>query len=232
MGYFDLMRDLSRVGCAVCRGASRSARRYIDGLLWEGITDPGIRTITRASHGFCRAHSMMAIAVADQESGQLGMAILFEDLLRHVEREAADIPHAGRPRLKRARRGRQDAMHPHAICRACGCAEATATNYLRVLAHADPSSDVGTAARANAPSLCLPHLRMGLLSEADKEEKARLVGVFTVGTEQLRGELLEFIRKRDYRYASEQVSIAEATSWIRAVHALAGTPPTRSRRRQ
>lgn len=226
VGYFDLLEDLPRNGCAVCRGGSRTAWRYLDGLLWEGITDPGVRSITRAAHGFCRQHSMLAISVASQASGQLGMAILFEDLLRHVEGEATSASGRRRPRWW-TRDVATDTLHPHEACRACVSAHSTERNYLAVLADAEPSSEIGTLARDHAPSLCLNHLRMGLRFEDGEASRAGLVDVFMTGAEALRGQLLGFMRKRDYRYAAEEMSEEEATAWVRAVHALVGAPDPR-----
>ncbi len=160
VGYFDLLRDLPREGCAVCRGETRSAWRYIDGLLWEGVTDGGVRETTRGAHGFCRDHSLMAVSVASAESGQLGMAILFEDLLRHVEEEARRAPSdRGRGR-RRVPRPDQDGLAPHGRCRACVSAGATAANYLAVLADEGPASEIGSASTQGRPALCFHHLRL------------------------------------------------------------------------
>jgi Family of unknown function (DUF6062) len=229
VGHFDLLRDLPQPGCAVCRGASRSAWRYLDGLLWEGVTDPGIRTQTRASHGFCREHATMAISVASQQSGQLGMAILFEDLLGHLEEEVSQPRE--RTRGLRSRRNTQpsDPLAPHAECHACLSGRATERNYLCVLARASATSEVAAAAAAQAPCLCHRHLRQGLtLDELGDDDRMRLVGIYTKGSERLRAELAEFIRKRDYRFASEPVSESEATAWFRAVQAIVGMPAPRS----
>jgi Family of unknown function (DUF6062) len=229
VGHFDLVRDLPRDGCAVCRGASRSAWRYLDGLLWEGVTDPGIRTMTRASHGFCREHALMAISVASQQSGQLGMAILFEDLLRHLEEEATQPNDPGRGLRSRRNARSPDRLSPHAVCHACVSARATERNYLCVLARTATSSEVADLAAEHAPCLCLPHLRRGLsLDDLDEEDRRRLIAIYVMGSERLRTELAEFIRKRDYRFASEPVSEAEATAWYRAVRAIVGLPAPRS----
>jgi len=93
-----------------------------------------------------------------------------------------------------------------------------------VLIRADPSSEIGVAADAAVPTLCLPHLRMGARIARSDGERQRLLDLFSRGAEQLRVELLEFIRKRDYRFSHEQVSQAEATAWMRAVFAMVGEP--------
>ncbi len=77
--------------------------------------------------------------------------------------------------------------------------------------------------------LCLEHLRMGLaLGELDEAGRRHLVLIFREGSERLRGELVEFIRKRDYRFADEIVTQGEATAWFRAVQAIVGMPSPRT----
>jgi hypothetical protein len=229
VGHFDLLRDLPQSGCAVCRGSARSAWRYLDGLLWEGVTDPGVRTLVRASHGFCREHSSTAISVATQQSGQLGMAILFEDLLRHVEEEASRIAETQEGRRGRRAARAPDALAPHTGCHACASARTTARNYLMVLGRAAPDSEVAVLASEHAPVLCLEHLRTGLaLGDLDEAGRRQLVLVFREGSARLRGELVEFIRKRDYRFADEILTQGEATAWLRAVQAIVGMPSPRT----
>jgi hypothetical protein len=222
--YFDLRRDLRRTGCAPCLGEARSAWRYLDGLLWEGVTDAVIRLSLRGAHGFCREHALLAVVVASRESGQLGMAIIFEDLLRHVEGESE----ASRSEKRGRRRARsQNPLAPHAACHVCKASSSTAVNYLKLLSEADPGSEIGAAARGDGPKLCVPHLMLGMRLAATAAAESRLVDVFVHGVKQLRGDLSEFIRKRDYRFVDETMTPGEANAWVRAVHAMVGTPPQR-----
>ncbi len=183
--------------------------------------NPWIRAATKRSHGFCRDHAMLAVTVAGKESGQLGMAILFEDLLRHVEQEAVDSTKVA----TRRRRRQPDPLAAHQRCQVCESANRTAANYLSVLAAAEPASEIGVAARREAhPVLCLPHLQMGVRVVGSEEERRRLLELFTGGAQELRGELLEFTRKRDYRFSDEVLTKGEATAWMRAVFAMVGEP--------
>lgn len=221
-GYFDLRADLSQPGCAVCRGASRSAWRHIDGVLWEGVTDPITRTRLRRSRGFCREHSFMAIRVADAEHGELGMAIVYEDLLAQVE-AALERPAA---RDRPWRRAARTTARADRGCPACETAHGTATTYLRLLADADPRSELGALARQGRMVLCLPHLALAI-ETFDEARVDRLIDVATTGTSTARRDLKEFIRKRDYRFHDEPVSAEEAGAWRAAVRFLVGDPMRR-----
>jgi hypothetical protein len=222
-GYFDLRRDLEQPGCAVCRGASRSAWRLVDGVLWEGVTDPLTRTRLRRSRGFCREHSLMAIRVADVENGQLGMAIVYEDLLAQLETSLRREP--AKPRWGGA--ARRSVPAPDLPCPACVSARGTEDNYLRLLGRADAGSELGGLARSQAGTLCLRHLRLGLAT-TDPDEQRRLVEIALASIASMREDLGEFIRKRDYRFSHEPLSAEEGDAWRRAVRFLEGEPIRRA----
>ncbi len=57
MSYYDLRDALGQPGCPVCRLTARDADRYLDGLLWEHVNDPGVRVQVREAQGFCRDHA-------------------------------------------------------------------------------------------------------------------------------------------------------------------------------
>lgn len=57
IGYYDLLRDLERPGCAVCRGSRLAARKRIASILCEYVNDQDVRSGLRASYGFCRGHT-------------------------------------------------------------------------------------------------------------------------------------------------------------------------------
>ena len=56
MSFYDLRDALVEPGCPICRLKARVAERYLDGLLWESVNDPGMRDQVRRSLGFCHEH--------------------------------------------------------------------------------------------------------------------------------------------------------------------------------
>jgi hypothetical protein len=215
MSWYDLRRDLSLPGCAVCRGGAEAATRFLSSLLWEFVNDPGVRTRLRASHGFCPDHTQLAISVASHEAGELGMAILAEDLLRHVR---ADVDLAAGASGRRRRRGPAP-LDPGSRCPACGSSRRTEDTYLEHLAGAGSGDPIDALATDGAPHLCYPHLRRGLALVA---EPAALIRAYRCGEEALRRDLRELIRKRDYRHRHEGLRRSEVDAWIRGFRVLAG----------
>jgi hypothetical protein len=228
VGYFDLIADLKKGGCPVCHGASRAAWRYLDSLLWEHVNDPEIRAKLRAAFGFCREHSMMAISVAGQQSAALGMAILYEDFLRTVDRQLEEaVRMRGKDRSRRLRRTGRSSLPKPAPCRVCASARHVEENYLRLLASAPDDSPIGTGIRDPQRGLCLHHTLLGLHRARSDEQADRVLACFAHGDRELRGELREFIRKQDYRHRHEGLTQGEVSAWTRAVFRIVGEPPVR-----
>lgn len=224
VGYHDLMADLKRPGCPVCHGAHRSAWRYLDSMFWEFVNDPGVRARLRASHGFCREHSRMALAVVVDQSAGLGAAILYEDLLHRLVTDAEAYVEAKSQASSWGRRRPRRPLAPTASCPACESAAQVAENYLAILADASETSDPGQAIRRPGVGLCAPHLAVGLRRALDAVGAERLLDAFRRGAQELRGELREYIRKLDYRFHDEKMSEGEATAWRRAIQRMAGEP--------
>lgn len=223
VGYHDLLADLRKPGCPACHGGHRAAWRYLDALLWEFVNDPEVRARLRASLGFCREHALMLLAVASNRSAGSGVGILYEDLLRHV-REGLTSAFRSRTRSAGRRRRRSSERPVRGRCPACESANFVATNYARILATAPEDSPPIEGLRRPMRGICLPHLELGLRHARTEAQAARLVELYLRGEEELRADLTEFIRKQDYRFQSEGLTDAQATSWVRAVHRFVGEP--------
>lgn len=74
----------------------------------------------------------------------------------------------------------------------------------------------------HAGGMCVPHLRD--LLALHHPQLPMLLATERIIAEGLLGELDEFIRKHDYRFANEDKG-HEGTSWYRAVRLIAGNPP-------
>ena len=222
VGYHDLLADLRKPGCPACHGSNRAAWYYLDSLLWEFVNDSTVRLRLRANRGFCREHALMAISVASQQAAASGMAILYEDFLRYVVKDATRAAGARTAKLRRRRPKAKPT--PRTGCTVCRSATFVAENYLRILAQAEEGSEPGRAIRCHGRGLCLPHLLQGFELARDPVEVERLLEVFNRAQAELQGELREFIRKQDYRFRDEGFTEGEANAWVRAVCRLVGEP--------
>ena len=148
---FDLLEDLRRPGCPVCRAAERTGREYARTLMMTDITDARVReSITRAG-GLCRDHLFLSVDVAAAEVDTMGLALLEELLL--------DIAH--RLLVKRSRRGRRHrvGIGPGGTrCTACEAEKVTVDAYCDLLI-SDPEVYLGPMAARDDGGLCFPHAR-------------------------------------------------------------------------
>lgn len=90
----ELERALEEEGCPLCRIARAQEERYLQGFLWENVTDPEVRDRLRADLGYCPRHTWLMFDLEHRLWGTAsGTATLLHDLLTVVTGRLA------RPRL-------------------------------------------------------------------------------------------------------------------------------------
>jgi hypothetical protein len=225
--YFELRDALAGPGCALCALALRSMRRYFEALGYESVNDPGIRDAVRAARGFCEVHGRMLRQARDA----LGTAIIHRDVISAVIdalRGLAYRPTSLGDRLRQAiggerngaTNGRAHALAPQQPCPACARRQTTDQVYVDALLQHLTDDDLLPLFRDSA-GLCLPHLRLAIEHTLDAATFDRLKDAQTAIWQRLAGELDEFIRKHDHRFAAEPLG-DEHSSWSRAVDLVSG----------
>ncbi len=233
--YYELRDALQQDGCPVCRVVYKAGDRFVDGLLYEKVNDPGLRERIRAAQGFCSAHAWML----DRHGASLGVAIMSRDVLRHLLEKIEtgkwhNIGKASRHWLA-ARLGRQEpacpslitALSPHETCPVCAVEqeiESTACNVL--LKHLSGENELLSLYR-DSEGLCLHHFRHTLAMAPAGTDLENLIAAQESIWNRLEERLSELIRKSDYRFRDEATGL-EGASWLRAIAALSGE--NRSRR--
>jgi hypothetical protein len=219
--YHELLEALSQEGCPICRLGWRVAERYLDGLLYENVNDPGVREGLRAARGFCYRHAWALTAV---RGCSLGVAILYRDVLHTVIEELArdsgeEKRVLGWSLTAGAEKG-SGRLAPQAPCPACVQQEEMERIYLRELLRRQDDPHLWPAFAASS-GLCLPHLRQALRQTEDDRQRQELLSVQGEIWKRLQHDLDEFIRKNDYRFRHEGFGV-EADSWLRALAAISG----------
>jgi len=220
--YFNLLEALRDAGCPLCRLGDRAARRFIEGVLYESVTDPEMRAKLITAHGFCATHSER---LASHHDG-LGSAIIYRSILKHLEEELGSLVEADDRGLVARLRERWDqepagTLDSHAPCPACeerdkAVARALSTfsaNYQDAALH---------EALASSAGFCLAHLRQAAATLARPALTVLLEQQQAIWAA-LHGELDELIRKYDHRFSDEPME-AEKDSWQRAIRLTVGEP--------
>jgi hypothetical protein len=231
--YYDVRDALSEPGCPVCRLKARSVERYLDALLWENVTDPGIRADIRRARGFCHEHTWQLIRPA----ASLGVAIISRDVLGSL-RKALEDARFQAPSFLSFQRAQEamDATQPSSAtaglvarlapqqpCPACKQGEIMEGVYLEALLEGFRDEDGLRAPYETSSGLCLPHLRRALQRLRDETTFDSFVAAQRVIWQRLAADLDRFIKKSDPRFRDEPWG-DERDAWLRATAALAGNP--------
>ncbi|HBR34114.1 MAG TPA: hypothetical protein DD734_05745 [Firmicutes bacterium] len=207
---YNLEQALTEEGCPVCRCLTTMTRRYLENLLYEFVNDPRTRDRLRASAGFCREHAWTLQQMGDP----LAHSIIYADLIDGFCQELRKTTNASRRSIP--------IFHPEKAEACPVCREETETEerYVVGLVKALHQKAFRQKYRQGG-SLCLPHFRAAYGRARDGEVQDLLVEVELDYLSHLSGELQEFIRKSDYRYAGELPG-TERDAWIRAVQLWVG----------
>jgi hypothetical protein len=220
MSYHEVREACAQAGCPLCRLATEAVDRYLDAILYEDVNDPEMRAKLSASQGYCHTHAWRLTA---QGGSALGIAIVYQDLVRQAARRLAGARLEPGGLLRRAGTGAAvRALTPEARCPACAHRDEmerlSLTTLVEALAQRDKAMQ---AALEGSAGLCLPHLRRALEVTQDEAGFAFLRGLMEAKLKALAAELDEFIRKNDYRFSHEGFG-AEGDSWQRAIGVVVG----------
>lgn len=228
-GFYDLIDQFARPGCAVCHLLLADVERLLDSILYEFATEPDMQTDFRDSRGLCAEHGWRMVQIGAARGGALNIAKLYERPLADALALLGQVtPDAG---AQAGLMRRLFAQHPNAAliaalepehpCIACKLLNASEAQIIAILG--DHVGDARLrAAFAASEGVCLPHFRLTLRHTQDTERARLLIETQSAIWSRLQAELTEFIRKSNYQYADEGLTGAESTSWQRVVARLGG----------
>lgn len=215
--YYILLEALRQAaGCPLCAIEAESTKRYLEGLLYESVNDPGVRRGLRESRGYCPRHAHI---LAGFKSG-LGTAILYRD---QVELFLEFLNALRRPGLRRLRRSAAAAWAKHQQCPACRLEAESRERHAAVLI--DDLADAQMRAAFDAcPGLCVPHFLFVYDRTADPGTRDYLLEAQQRKFAALQAELDEFIARHDYRRLKDGFGEV-GDSWLRALRLMVGEGP-------
>jgi hypothetical protein len=229
----NLQEAFAQYGCAICRLFTEAADGYIDSLLWEMVNYPDLREELNQARGYCHQHAWMLVRGG---AGQ-GIAILMQDVLKTAQDvlDSASIKNVSESTLKQLlssidRRPNADAqklasrLSPQRPCPICAYLEEIQKHYFDTLLKHMSGSDPLVEAYANSHGLCLPHFKQALGQASGKTNVSVLVKAQQTAWQRLDDDLMEYIRKNDYRFQHEPPG-DEHDAWLRALEAVSGAPP-------
>ncbi len=229
--YYDLKDALALPGCPICRVSAEAVNRYLDGLIYEKVNDPGLRAALRESRGFCQRHAWGLV----RHGAALGVAIMMRDVIRTLQKTLAEsrfrsLSLLSFTRVQEALDSQQPrastaeaiaALGPQSPCPICIRESEVESNLIvSFLENLQGEDGLLEIYRASA-GFCLFHFRQVLARVGDESVFELIVDAQRSIWARLERQLDELIRKSDYRYSDEALG-EEGTSWLRAIAATAG----------
>jgi hypothetical protein len=234
----SLIRHCQGPGCPMCTARRQAEAQYIEGILWEGVSDGDYRAKLKRSLGFCPPHAWAFQATEDTHwNDGLGTALIYADLTRRVvktlaayeEKQAAQSTSGLRGWLTRlwrsfwpsaSARTLPKQLLPQQMCPVCDIGQAAEKRFVHTLLDGYQSDEVRTAF-CRSDGLCLGHLRQ-TLAQANPGATAFLVGLTLEKLRPLAADLAEYERKQAWHFRDEPKCEREQHAWVRAVAFFAG----------
>jgi len=223
---FDLEDAFGRGGCPVCWLLTRYDERSFDSLLYEFVNDVGVRDEIRQTLGFCNYHAWVLYQVAtdltagklSMGGGQTGIGIIYLDLVETlIERLKAFSSYAPK---RHAKTLVTLSKSGGTICPMCSSRAQFEEWYLESILRNISTRDFAEKYAA-CDGLCSIHLLRALKLPGSEGSRRALAVAEIRRLGELSVDLHEFLRKHDYRYASEGFG-KEGDSWLRAVRKISG----------
>lgn len=214
---YDIVEALGRSGCPLCRVEAIEDRRWMDSFWREGRKDPRMRRRFFDAGGFCRHHAwLLHRSVAAKDKGA-AIADVYGWL---AESDLAWL-HDLRGGLGRGRRLRRRLERTEA-CPACVALEEAGERNVHFFIEALSEAHV-RARYASSDGLCFTHLTAAVnrALHANEDLARFLLDDWRARLAELRIELAELERKRDYRYALESKG-DEEHSWTEVIRRYVG----------
>ncbi len=225
----SLRAAFKREGCPMCTVTLESMNRVMDGWNYEGFTDVEHRHELIRSRGFCPLHTWQLA----QRNNTFQLALIYREILTDV------LPKMGDAQDGRHSRGEQwmkwfskqaapaEIVPDYDRCPFCRRRTDIEERITTVLLNLLVSEEVRTQL-SQSTGLCLPHFaRVFARAQSANHQRADdLLACQRLCMQRALNEVIELVRKHDYRFLDEQRG-DEMTSWRRAAELFAGNPGVR-----
>ncbi len=223
--YFDLVNACGQPGCPVCHLGAHSVRRYLDGLFYELVNDPGARDNLLKSRGFCAEHA--GILLRTRIADALGASIIYGHILKHILEDfpkpsasSSSNPNPSKDRARLVSKFMKASTIP-GRCPACEQRETASNHALGGLSQSLHDEKLRLALQGS-DGFCFPHLTR-LLERIESAEDSKFVLDLTrLRLEGLQAQMAELVRKNDYRFQSEGITESEGLAWRKAMCLISG----------
>jgi hypothetical protein len=215
--YQRLSEACGKAGCVLCRLSGETTQRYLETWKDEMFTDVSIREALRSSKGFCHTHTWQLV----QMGATLPLAQAYRDIITDEIEQLENNEGTRMQRRFHFKSGNTLSTLPP--CPACQQRDHALARYISSLRQALSDTSFYTLFLASN-GLCLHHFHLTCILKPLSSPESWLPPLrkaqLTI-LQRLDQQLIELIRKHDYRYQHE-IRGAEMTSWQTASALVAG----------
>ena len=220
--YQALLYACRQEGCSICRIGFESTHRYLDAWKYELFTDVEVRQELRRTQGFCHTHTWQLARMG----ATLPLAQAYRDIItdaaEQLQSSGEISPPASGSLFRRLFESKENTseQEPCPACLQRTKAEEYALDTLRKALLEEEFYQQFSA----SDGLCLKHFRQassGKTGDTTGTWQQRLRSAQLGCLQRLDGQLMELIRKHDYRFTAEERG-SEMRSWLRAAGLVAG----------
>jgi len=219
--FYEMQESLSQADCPVCLLTGEALDSFVEGILYDKISDHGFRDALVKSRGFCSKHAWRLQA----EGNPLAHTLIYVHFLEELLLAGDCLPQIGaEPGASTAPRDMKAVLkklRAEAACPLCIYQEELEERYIRSLLNflQDP---VFSAKYAVSSGVCRPHFLRIQKTFCPRDIKRLIIKVFFNTAQALFLELEEIKRKADYRFAREATG-TERDAWVRVIGFWNGT---------
>ena len=205
MLWHELFDRLHGNDCPVCNLIHDRIVKSMDGFLYEGVNDSGLRKKICESNGLCNYHAHMLMKMGDP----LAHALIYTDLLKEAS-----------GKMLAATVKKHSLYQTQNKCFYCEQAQDGESAYILAFINAF-QNDAFVEKYNREGLLCLPHLE--LVRNVRNRSDTRCIVQTTLNKYQsLIDCLSEIIRKHDYRFSDEIWTQQEKAAWKNAIDIING----------
>lgn len=211
--FHELLEAFKKEGCPLCRVVTFSIDSYFEGMFYESVNDPKVRSDLRKSLGYCIKHSLQLKKVVEKTYNKFGASIIFKDITKELIKKLDKLSRLSLKELKKI-----EISNPN--CPACTRQQSYENNYyFEIMANLENEDFFNKFLESDG--FCFHHL-LGLLKMIkNSTTRNKIIENQKIKLSKISKDLEAFIEKHGYQN-KEKIAPDEANAFEKALRKIVG----------
>ena len=211
--FQELLQAFKKEGCPLCRVVSFSIDSYFEGMLYEFVNDPKVRSDLRKSLGYCRKHSLQLKKIVEKTYNKFGASIIIEDVIKELIKKLDKFTKLSLKELKKIE------ITGH-NCPACIYQQSYENNYFSEILDNLENEDFFNQF-LESDGICFNHLLILLKMVKNSITRNKIIENQKAKLAKINEDLNAFVKKHDWQN-KEKITTGEANAFEKALKILMG----------